>query len=49
MLRHQRERFDIEDKPVWRSLRPQLCVALRGQGVESRIDFDRVELLGVKA
>jgi hypothetical protein len=49
MTRHQRERFDIEDEPVGWALRPQLCVALRGQGVESRIDFDGVELPGVKA
>jgi hypothetical protein len=31
MLRHQRERFDIEDKSDGRSLRPELRVALRGR------------------
>jgi len=44
MLRHQRERFDIEDKAVRRSLRPQLRVTFRGQGVIGRIDFDPVEI-----
>jgi hypothetical protein len=49
MLRHQRERFDIEDEPVRRSLGPQLRVTFRRQGVVGRIDFNRVELLCVKA
>ena len=49
MLRHQRERLDIEDEPVRCALRPQLRVTFRWQGVVCRIDFDRVELLGVKA
>src|ERR1700730_8363768 len=31
---HQRERFDIEDKSDGRSLRPELRVALSGQGIE---------------
>jgi hypothetical protein len=49
MLRHQRERFDIEDEAVWCALRPQPRVTFRRQRVVGRIDFDRVELLGVKA
>jgi hypothetical protein len=48
MLRHQRERFDIEDEPVRCALRPRLRVTFRWQSVVCRVDFDGVELLGVK-
>jgi hypothetical protein len=49
MLRHQGERFDIENEPVGYPLRPELPVTFRWQGIIGRIDFDRVELFGVKA
>ncbi|MGC2492711.1 MAG: hypothetical protein WA410_07730 [Candidatus Binatus sp.] len=50
MLSHQRERFDIEDEPLGCALGPpSLALRSAGRGIVGRIDFDRVELLGVKA
>jgi hypothetical protein len=46
MLRHQRERFDIEEEPIGCALRPQLRVAFRRQSVVGRIDFYRVAKWG---
>jgi hypothetical protein len=46
---HLTQLLESRDTSVRCSLRPQLRVAFRGQGVIGRIDFDRVELLGVKA
>jgi hypothetical protein len=45
---HLTQLLESRDTSVRCSLRPELRVAFRGQGVIGRIDFDRVELLGVK-
>ncbi len=47
MTRHQAERLDVHHETVGRALRPALDHLLARQPVIGRVDFDRVEVLGV--